>query len=437
MSLAPSDIRNAHTTALDERPTKVRFQVIALLTLAAAIAYVVRNAVGVAESTIREDLSLSLRESGWFLGAFFWSYALLQVPGGVLAQRRGTRFTLTLAAVCWSLAAVGIASAQWLWLLLAAQLVMGASQAALFPAACLSVSRWVPLARRSISCAFLSTGMQIGAITASLLTGPLILLIGWRWVFVCYAVPGICWAAIFLLRFRNSPNEDPAVNESERRLIRHESVATSTPDGKRRATPWDAIVRSPAVWFLCAQQMARAGGYMFFASWFPTFLQETRGVSVKDSGYLQALVFSGTLVGGLCGGLLTDWIWRTTGSLRLSRSGVGTTFLACCGGLILAAWFVEDTILAVGLLGLGALCSSLCGPCAYSAAIDIGGSHVPQVFGLMNMAGNLAAAACPILVAELFQRTENWGIVLVLFAAIYILGAICWALVDAARRIPD
>src|SRR5690606_7379433 len=165
---------------------------------------------------------------------------------------------------------------------------MGAAQAGLFPAACLSVSHWVPLARRSISCAFLSTGMQIGAITASLLTGPLILLIGWRWVFVCYALPGRVWAAVVLLRFRDDPNDNPTVNEAERRLIGHESVRTSTPDGKPRATPWRVIFRSRAVWFLCAQQMARAGGYMFFASWFPTFLQETRGVSVKDSGYLQA-----------------------------------------------------------------------------------------------------------------------------------------------------
>src|SRR5690606_32265284 len=194
-----------------EQPTRVRFQVLGLLTLAAAIAYVVRNAVGVAESTIRDDVGLSLRESGWFMGAFFWSYALLQVPGGVLAQRRGTRFALTLLAICWSLAALGIASAQWLWLLVSAQLVMGAAQAGLFPAACVSVSHWVPLARRSISCAFLSTGMQIGAITASLLTGPLILLIGWRWVFVCYAVPGIVWSALFLLRFRDDPNDNSSV----------------------------------------------------------------------------------------------------------------------------------------------------------------------------------------------------------------------------------
>src|SRR5690606_1634755 len=163
MSLATPDTHDPDAGAV-ERPTKVRFQVITLLTLAAAIAYVARNAVGVAESTIRDDVGLSLRQSGWFMGAFFWSYALLQVPGGVLAQCRGTRFALTLLAICWSLAALGIASAQWLWLLVSAQLIMGAAQAGLFPAACLSVSHWVPLARRSISCAFLSTGMQIGAI---------------------------------------------------------------------------------------------------------------------------------------------------------------------------------------------------------------------------------------------------------------------------------
>jgi MFS transporter, ACS family, D-galactonate transporter len=437
MSLAPLEARDADAIDPDERPSVVRYQVVALLTLAAAISYLPRIAVGVAESSIRDDLQLSLRESGWFMGAFFWSYALLQVPGGVLAQRRGTRFTLTLLAVCWSLAALGIASAQWLWMLLAAQLVMGAAQAGLFPAACYSISHWVPLARRSISCAFLSTGMQVGAISASLLTGALILLMGWRWVFVCYAVPGVVWAVLFLLRFRDDPNDDPSVNQSERRLIGHVSTPPSTPNGPPRSTPWRAIFRSRSVWFLCGQQMCRAAGYMFFASWFPTFLQESRGVSVKDSGYLQALVFSGALIGGLCGGLLIDWLWRTTGSLRLSRSGVGTTFLLCCSGLLLAAWFVDHTFVAVGLLAAGVMSSSLCGPCAYSAAIDIGGSHVPQVFGLMNMAGNLATAVCPILVAELFKRTDNWGIVLVVFAAIYAVGAICWALVDAGRRIPD
>ena len=174
---------------------------------------------------------------------------------------------------------------------------------------------------------------------------------------------------------------------------------------------------------------------MFFASWFPTFLQETQGVSVKESGYLQALVFAGTLIGSICGGLLTDWIWRRTGSLRWSRSGVGATFLTCCAVLILCAWSVEGTVLAVGLLSLGALTSALCGPSAYSAAIDIGGEHVPQVFGLMNMSGNLATAACPILLGELFSRTANWKIALLAFTVIYVVGAVCWTLVDSRRTV--
>lgn len=418
-----------------DRPTRVRYQVVGLLTIAATVAYVARNAVGVAESTIRDDLGLSLRQSGWFMGAFFWSYALLQVPGGVFAQRHGTRVALTLLAVAWSSAALGIGLAGGLGVLIAAQLVMGAAQAGLFPAACYSISHWSPLSSRSFFCGCLSTGMQIGAITASLLTGPLILWVGWRITFAVYAVPGFLWAMSFWWRFRNAPDLDPAVNEQERQLICQDHLQRDVQREKAAPTPWRAIITSPSIWFLCGQQMCRAAGYMFFASWFPTFLQETRDVSVKDSGYLQAVVFTGTLVGCVCGGLLTDWIWRRTGNLRLSRSGVGATFLLSCAALIALAWSVDDTVLAVGLLALGALSSALCGPCSYSAAIDLGGDHVPQVFGLMNMAGNLAAAACPILVAELFDWTSDWRVVLIGFAGIYVIGAACWALVDSRESV--
>jgi len=174
---------------------------------------------------------------------------------------------------------------------------------------------------------------------------------------------------------------------------------------------------------------------MFFASWFPTFLQRTRHVSVSESGYLQALVFLGTLVGSLLGGILTDAIFRRTGSIRLSRSGVGAGALAACSGLILAAWFVENATLAVALLAIGAMAAALAGPCAFSATIDTGGGYVPQVFGVMNMAGNLAAAACPIVVARLFAWTANWDLVLLVFAGVYLLGAGFWLLVDPSKKL--
>ncbi len=422
---------------MSDRPTSARYRVLTWLTVAAALAYLCRNAVGVAESTIREDLGLSLKQSGWFMGAFFWTYAIFQVPGGWLAHRRGTRVALTGFALIWSVASLALGLAPGFWLLLVAQLMMGIAQAGIFPASCHSISHWIPLARRSFSCGVLATGMQVGAILAGVLTGPLIGEIGWRWVFLVFALPGIAWAIRFFFRFRDDPNRDPSVNAAELALIGagRAEIDTLVSIESREATPWLAMARSRALWFLCWQQVCRASGYMFFASWFPTFLQETRGVSVKDSGYLQAFVFAGTLTGSLLGGWLTDWIWQRTKSLRLSRSGVGAAFLGGCGLLILAAWFVESVSLAIALLALGSLFAAFAGPCAFSATIDIGGRHVPQVMGVMNMVGNFAAAACPVLVGALFEYTENWNLVLLLFAGVYLAGSVGWLFVDPNRRI--
>ncbi|MCB1235674.1 MAG: MFS transporter, partial [Verrucomicrobiae bacterium] len=289
-----------------ERPSRVRFSVLFWLTAAAVLAYLCRSAIGVAESTIRGEFQLSESQSGWFMGAFFWTYAVFQVPGGWLAHRRGTRVAMALFVLMGSAATLALGIAPAFWLLIAAQFFMGIAQAGLFPASCLSISHWIPLARRTFACGILTTGMQVGAIAAALLTGILIGQIGWRWVFVCFALPGFIWVLRFWWRFRDDPRADPSVNAAELALIesdRDEPVSTST-DEAGEPTPWLAMARNPAVWFLCGQQVCRAAGYMFFASWFPTFLQETRGISVKDSGYLQALVFSGTLAGCLLGGWL-------------------------------------------------------------------------------------------------------------------------------------
>ncbi|MCC7334547.1 MAG: MFS transporter [Pirellulaceae bacterium] len=468
-------------------PTTIRYRTLTWLTLAASLAYLCRNAVSVAESTIRADIGFSLTQSGWFMGAFFWSYALLQVPSGWLVQRWGTRITLSLFAFIWSAATFGIGVAPGFGLLIVAQLVMGCAQAGIFPASVDSIRHWMPLSQRSLGCGFLAAGMQVGAVLASGLTGLLLEPFGWRWVFVGFAIPGVLWTVGFYLRFRDDPRKDPRVNAAELALIRAGSVDEEVGDeevgekkveelsalgrggvgrggvgsggvgsgenrrgasghieghintGKsERVSQWSELVamaRAPVMWWLCGQQICRSAGYMFFASWFPTFLQETRGVSVAQSGFLQGLVLGGTLAGSLFSGRLVDWIWLRTGSLRLSRSGVGGTALASCGLLILAAWFVQSAALAIALLSVGAFLAALAGPCSIASTIDIGGSRVPQVFGLMNMAGNLAAAACPILVGKLFGWTANWNLVLLLFAGVYLLGGLCWVFVNPQKHI--
>src|SRR5688572_24935976 len=85
-------------------PTRVRFLVLAALCLAAALAYVPRNCLGVVEKEIRADLGVSEAQMSWVMSAFFMSYAVLQIPGGWLGHVWGTRRALTLFAAVWSAA---------------------------------------------------------------------------------------------------------------------------------------------------------------------------------------------------------------------------------------------------------------------------------------------------------------------------------------------
>jgi hypothetical protein len=231
---------------MSDRPTMIRYHALTWLSLAAALAYLCRNTVGVAESTIREDLGLTLEQSGWFMGAFFWTYAIFQVPSGWFAERLGTRIALSIFAVGWSVATLAVGVAPGFWLLIAAQLMMGVAQAGIFPAACNSIGHWMPLAGRSLACGILAAGMQIGAITASGLTGELMAPLGWRWVFVAFAVPGILWTIGFFLWFRDQPTQVAAVNASELERIRSERHVeeSNQQSGHRAQSRHVAIMRS-------------------------------------------------------------------------------------------------------------------------------------------------------------------------------------------------
>ena len=184
------------------------------------------------------------------------------------------------------------------------------------------------------------------------------------------------------------------------------------------------------MWFICAQQSFRAAGYIFFATWFPSFLQKTRGLSIEKSGWMQSGLLAAAMLGVLLGGVLADRLYRRMDNLRRSRALLGAGGQVVCGSLIFTAFFVTSVPLAISLMAAGAFFASLGGPSATSVAIDIGGQHVGKVYAIMNMSGNFAAALCPVVIGWIFHTTENWNIVLLLFAGIYFSAAACWFFID-------
>jgi nitrate/nitrite transporter NarK len=124
-------------------------------------------------------------------------------------------------------------------------------------------------------------------------------------------------------------------------------------------------------------------------------------------------------------------VLKRTGSLGWARQGVSAGSSLACALLIMTAYFVEGALPAVLLISVGAYFSAFAGPCAYSITIDMGGRHVPAVFSVMNMSGNLGAWLFPMAVPEVVAWTGEWEPVLFLFAGIYLLSALFWLLLDA------
>jgi len=421
-------------------PTRVRYLVLAALCLAAMIAYIPRNCIGVAESDIRESLQLDKYEMGVVMAAFFVTYAAFQIPTGWLGHAWGVRRALSVFAVAWSVGSGLIGLAMGLPLLLLARLGMGVAQAGLFPASTSSIAKWFPARRLGLANGLLGSAMQVGGLVAVALTGLLLGPLGWRWLFVLYALPGLVWAVWFYVWFRDRPEEHPAVNAAELALLRGPGPATTEQNAPERPepTPWLTLFSSRAMICICAQQVFRAAGYMFYTSWFTTFLREARNVKTDtEAGFLTSLPILAQFVGGIGGGAVSDWVLARTGSRRLSRQGLSVVSLLACALLIVAAYFIQDAWPAVLVITAGSLCAAFAGAPAYTITIDMGGRHVAPVFATMNMAGNIGATVFPLLVPLLLAWTGSWDGVLFLFAGIYVAAALFWIPFNAEGTIFD
>ena len=402
-----------------------RYRVLALLCISAAIAYVQRAALSVPASEIAGDLEFAdfARDMGWIQSAWYFSYGLMQIPSGWLADRLGSRRALAIFSVVWSLATLLTAFVTDFVSLLVMWSLMGAAQAGAFPCAAKALGRIFPETERARATGLLASGMTLGGAVAPVMTAMILESLTawadawgidrWRLLLGAYAVPGILWTVVFLglVSLRTLPAGSRT------------SVTTVPVD-------WSRLLRSWPLALLCAQQFFRAAGMVFFMTWFPTFLQKTRDVTLLGSGVLTTVAGIGSVVGSLTGGVFSDWLLLKTGNKRLSRQGIAVVGMGLCSLLIVASYFVSDIQQSIALITLGAFCATFGGVSGYTVAISFGGRQVATVFSTMNMFGNLGAALFPLTAGWLVAQTGNWNLILFLFASVMAIDALCWAFLN-------
>lgn len=424
-----------------ERPTRTRYSVLTALCVAAAVAYLSRNILGPAEKSMEDDLRVSKEAMGFIMGSFFYTYSLMQIPGGWLSDRLGTRLVLPLLAVVWAGATAAMGLAVGFYSLLLAYLLVGLAQGGLFPGSVITFSHWLPPSQRGMAGGALTSSMSIGGAVAAVLVGQLLVPVGWRGIILLFAVPGVLWALWYFVWFRNKPEDHSAVNPAELDLIRApdrtgEPSAAPAQKGTTVASAWRTLLLAPSMWFLWGQQFFRAGGYIFFPTWFPRYLQETHGVTESQSAQLTAVVLTSVVVGATAGGVIGDFVWRRTQSRRFSRQGVAIISTSSCAAAVYVAYVGNSVTVAMVWMSVAAFMQAVAAPCAIATAIDVGGEHVSKVYSSMNMAGNIGAAVCPWVVAKFVTVTgERWDLVLLLFVGIYAASVVCWVFLNPVRRL--
>ncbi|MGE3808115.1 MAG: MFS transporter, partial [Gemmataceae bacterium] len=253
----------------------VRYRVLGMLSLLSFILYLDRICIAQAVPAMEADLGISHTAMGLVLGAFTVAYGLFEVPTGHWGDRYGSRGVLTRIVLWWSAFTMLTGAATGLIMLLIVRFLFGAGEAGALPNSARVVARWFPAPTRGWAQGVVIASALVGGAISPMVAESLIQTLGWRWAFAVLGFPGVLWAVVFYRWFRDDPAKHVAVNEAECRLI---GAHASSELHEHPPVPWRLVLRSANIWLLGAVITCAAfTTYMFF-SWYPTYLQDGRGV---------------------------------------------------------------------------------------------------------------------------------------------------------------
>ena len=433
---------NESELSREDRPTWVRYQVLASACTLAVITYLHRVGFATAWAEFKTPLGLSDDDLGRVMRAFMIGYGLFEMPWGFLGDRFGVRHAVAAIVLGGSILTVLLVLVAFLppqailivSFLIVIRFLFGAFQAGTFPSISRMMADWMPSSERGSAQGAIWMSSRIGGAIAPLLIVWLFAMAGdWKLPVVFLALVGILWCAWFWPWFRNRPEDMPSVNAAERERILL-GRAKHAGHGKG-AVPWGMMARSKSVWSLCMMYGFLGFSGNFYLTLLPTYLRHHRHFDARATAWLTSLPFAFGVVACLVGGSLSDAIIRRWGK-AWSRRLVGVTGLALAGTAIVSVPWAKDTVTLGFLLTLAFFGNDLAMAPAWAAAGDIGGRYTGVLSGTMNMMASFMAALDARWLGGLLER-HDLVLPFVLLACSYALGALSWIGVDIRKTLAD
>jgi ACS family D-galactonate transporter-like MFS transporter len=405
--------------------TRVRYWMLGLVFINVLINYLDRTNISIAGTALSKELDLSAPELGLIFSAFGWTYALLQIPGGLMADRIPPRILYAICLVTWSIATICQGFVKGFASLFGFRLATGVFEAPSYPINNRIVTSWFPNHERATATALYVSGQFIGL---AFLTPVLVTIqyhLGWRGLFFVTGLTGLAWGVVWYLFYRD-PLQHSRVNQNELDYIEKGGglFREKKPADEKRSwqwTDWKQVLNNRTLWGIYIGQFAVNATLWFFLTWFPTYLVQYRGLSFIKTGYLASVPFLAACAGLLLSGYLSDYLITKGKSIGVARK-TPIIFGLLLSGSIVGANYTEDTFYIIFFMALAFFGAGMALISWVFVSILSPKHLIGLTGGVFNFMGNLASIVVPIVIGFLVKG-GNFEPALVFVGALGIVGA--------------
>lgn len=386
-----------------------RWAILALLAVGALIAFVdrINISAALAVDPFKDHFNLSNLDRGWVNSAFFWSYAIFQIPMGWVVDRFGVKWPYAICFAVWCLASAAIGLMPALWGLILMRLIVGAAEAVVVPA----TYRWI---RNNFhpndsgtAVGFYMLGSKFGPAIGAPLAAWLIVTFDWRLMFFITGFAGMLWLIPWVFMAKDD----------------RPRAAEGGVKKKSAAIPFRNILASPLIWGTLVINFCYNYFTFFCMTWMPSYLVEQRGLSLSEMGLYTFYSFTGIAIVALAAGWSADKIIQRYGNPILVRKVFVVAGFAIASTVVLGARAdtVETALFwnVVSLSGLGLTTANNLALCSLTL---IPAPIVGQVKGFQNVASALAGIVAPLLTGWLLHVSGSYVAPMTLIFFFLLLG---------------
>ncbi|XP_014230094.1 putative inorganic phosphate cotransporter isoform X1 [Trichogramma pretiosum] len=370
------------------------------------------------------------------LGAYYWLHWLLQLPGGLLARRYGTKMIFGLGNVLVAVLgfALPYATHYSLGALVAVRALQGLISGVVWPSMHDMTAKWIPPNERS---RFVSSylGSSVGAAVTYPLCATIISNYNWEAVFHITSLIGIVWYVFWLFLVYDSPQQHPRILESEKNYICKSLAAndpemdeddykaeTEEPKGANKRVPWRAIMTSGPFWVTIVAHWGGVWGFITFMTQAPSYFKYVHGWNIRDTGLLSGSPHVARMIFSYLFSMLADWLLRTK---RMTLTGVRKLAnLVCAGGQALLTLGLSfsgcEPVYAAVLMIAGTAINGAVSSGTIPAFVDLSPNYASVLFGINNLITSPSGFLSPLVVGILTndnQTIGQWRLVFLVSAA--------------------